>query len=193
MDKCSTCQEPIMWAVTTSGKRMPLDPVPVRNGNVILEGVGMAPNGDELPRAHVLSKGDVPFGDPPRYVPHFATCPQADAHRQLSVAARRTDPDTSHLAAKRARRGASQGRDVALRAHFMHPHGLTDFELGAMCKSAQTSIGVRRGELVLAGEIEATSERRLSPSNSPCIVWRITAAGRVRGRTLGRLDSALSL
>lgn len=71
----------------------------------------------------------------------------------------------------------SSGRLKALAAHYLHPEGLTDFELAALTDTAQTSIGVRRKELVQAGLVIATLERRPSPSGAKSIVWRITSQG----------------
>lgn len=87
-------------------------------------------------------------------------------------AARRTDPDTSHQAAAAAKRKAPTHRELALRALVANRWGLTDFELAHVTGVPQTSIGVRRKELVRAGLVEATKERRPSPSGSPSIVWR---------------------
>lgn len=74
--RCRTCRAPIMWAVSAkTGSRMPLDRDPVDNGNVVLDGN----------RASYLSKADAAapnlLGEA-RYVSHFATCPQAQAHRK---------------------------------------------------------------------------------------------------------------
>jgi DNA-binding MarR family transcriptional regulator len=90
--------------------------------------------------------------------------------------ARRTDPDTSHEAARRAGLGASEGRKDAL--HYLSRGPCTDFELAARSGYQQTSIGKRRGELVQLGLVVKTNERRPSPSGSPAIVWAITDAGR---------------
>lgn len=72
MSTCSTCGAPITWARTEKGdKSIPLDPAPAANGNLVL--------GDGGVRAHL------PLFDPPdipRYVSHFATCPDADQHRR---------------------------------------------------------------------------------------------------------------
>jgi len=62
---CESCKAPILWAVTESGKRMPLDAKPEKR--ILLEEDGCQP-----PVAHVI---DV-------YVSHFATCPQAAQHRR---------------------------------------------------------------------------------------------------------------
>lgn len=88
--------------------------------------------------------------------------------------ARRTDPWTSHEAARRASKGAKSNRMAALIA--LREHGpLTDFELAEITGVAQTSIGVRRGELVKAGLVEKVpGVRRPSPSGSPAQVWRAT-------------------
>jgi hypothetical protein len=57
--------------VTDLGSRIPLDPEPVPDGNVVLTLHG---------EAHVLRAGEAPTGD--RYVSHFTTCPDADRWRR---------------------------------------------------------------------------------------------------------------
>jgi len=90
--------------------------------------------------------------------------------------ARNTDPSTSHEAAEDARAHSGRHRAMALEAlRKAGPSGLTDFELADATGVAQTSIGVRRKELVNAGLVEATAERRPAPSGSAAIVWRVVA------------------
>jgi hypothetical protein len=89
-------------------------------------------------------------------------------------AKRVNDPDTC---VEPSQVRMSKGRLKALAAHYLHPEGLTDFELAELTDTAQTSIGVRRAELVKAGLVIATLERRPSPSGSLAIVWRITSQG----------------
>ena len=89
-------------------------------------------------------------------------------------AVRSNDPDTC---VEPSQPRMSNGRLKALAAHYLHPDGLTDFELAAITDTAQTSIGVRRAELVKAGLVIGTTERRPSPSGSLAIVWRITSQG----------------
>lgn len=79
---CASCGASIMWCVSSKGTRMPVDPTPVADGNVILDGEGRAPNGELLPRAIVLGKMDAPLGDPERYVSHFVSCPDARGWRR---------------------------------------------------------------------------------------------------------------
>lgn len=90
------------------------------------------------------------------------------------LAARRTDPDTSHDAA-----GALDGardRERALLA--LAEHGpMTDFELGDAIARQQTSAGKRRHELQAEGLVEPTTMRRETPSGSTARVWQLTAAG----------------
>ena len=100
--------------------------------------------------------------------------------------ARNTDPETSHLAAEAHPAIRAHDRRLVLRAHAERPNGLTDFELGALVGRQQTSAGKRRGELRDAGLIEATDARRLAPSGSPAIVWRITLAGRLAYQSMTR-------
>lgn len=96
----------------------------------------------------------------------------------LMPGARFTDPGTSHLAAKNARRrlGASQ-RTVLAALVRAGERGLTDFELGAVTGRKQTSFGVRRGELVKAGLVHRTDRTRPSDTDSAAAVWAITLAG----------------
>jgi hypothetical protein len=70
--RCSSCDAEIVWAVTALGKRMPIDVTPTAVGNVVLE-----IDGDVL-RARVVKTSD----PRPRYVSHFATCPNANTHRK---------------------------------------------------------------------------------------------------------------
>lgn len=69
--RCRRCQAPVRWVVTaSSGSRMPIDPLPHRMGNVVLEpvsgrGVEAVVHGnDELPLAVEAFRS------------HFATCPR---------------------------------------------------------------------------------------------------------------------
>lgn len=96
--------------------------------------------------------------------------PNRDQHPSVRV----NDPDTCQEPSETR---MSSGRLKALAAHYMHPEGLTDFELAALTDTQQTSIGKRRSELEKAGLIVATTLRRPSPSGAKAIVWRITSQG----------------
>lgn len=86
--------------------------------------------------------------------------------------ARNSDPDTSHQAARDATPRAGTHRARALAAlREAGEDGLTDFQLAEITGIAQTSIGVRRNELVQAGLVVATEKRRAAPSGSAAIVW----------------------
>jgi hypothetical protein len=81
MAACRSCEAEVRWVVVVaSGKRMPLDPQPVADGNVVLL------SGNETVR--VLSKAEAerraaqPGGPGPLYKSHFATCPNGPAHRR---------------------------------------------------------------------------------------------------------------
>lgn len=74
MAKCFSCGAEIVWALTEKGKRMPVDAEPVADGNLELD-VRTDP-----PLAIVHGQPTLDGG--PRYVSHFATCPNADRHRQ---------------------------------------------------------------------------------------------------------------
>lgn len=108
----------------------------------------------------------------------FGYCVDCRTDRHFSAVgeeptARTSDPDTSHAAARDARVRAGTHRAKALEAlRAAGARGLTDFELAALTGIAQTSIGVRRKELLRAGYVEATELRRPAPSGSAAIVWR---------------------
>jgi hypothetical protein len=79
---CGSCGAAIRWAITPAGKRMPIDREPVADGNVEITGH----TGDGTPRVRVLGKTEIGQptleGDRPRFVSHFATCPNAGRHRR---------------------------------------------------------------------------------------------------------------
>lgn len=77
MSKCKSCGANIIWIPTVSGKSMPCDakPIPYRedaNGNMML-----VTSDGRVVKAKIDIDSDT-FG----YVSHFATCPNANAHRQ---------------------------------------------------------------------------------------------------------------
>jgi hypothetical protein len=77
--RCRSCQAPVRWAITASnGKRMPLDPAPVTDGNVWIDHIEAG-----TPVVNVgLSHDDVPRNIPLTYVSHFVTCPDRDSWRK---------------------------------------------------------------------------------------------------------------
>ena len=82
---CRSCGEPVIWTVTEEGKRMPVDRDPPANGNLFLES---ARDGDG--RVEYRSRVVKPEEEPerPRYLSHFATCPQRTAWRRPRASAR---------------------------------------------------------------------------------------------------------
>ncbi len=72
---CRSCKAPLHWAITTSGKRMPLDVEEV-------EAPGWRPGlfavTDDVA---VCWKKSGPRPDGPLYQSHYASCAQADAWR----------------------------------------------------------------------------------------------------------------
>lgn len=75
---CRSCGEPVFWARTSAGKSMPVDAEPVEGGNLAL-----------TTRYDAQGTRFVEYVDPaqatldaePRYVSHFATCPDSDRWR----------------------------------------------------------------------------------------------------------------
>lgn len=75
---CKSCGNEIIWRYNeTSGRRMPIDAVPTAKGNIMLHDDGQA--------AHVVPRGslaEIRSLGIDLYISHFATCPQASAHRR---------------------------------------------------------------------------------------------------------------
>jgi hypothetical protein len=95
--------------------------------------------------------------------------------------ARKTDPDTSHEAAKDATFKASKHRTLAL--FTLYDHGpMTDYELAAVTGLQQNSIGKRRGECMRVGLVRkfvvgGEEQKRPAPSGSMSQVWTLTPRG----------------
>jgi hypothetical protein len=90
---CKSCRAEIEWAVTETGKRIPIDSERRREGNILLEHreVGRPPIARVLTREQVdahrrthaenLARG-LDTGSADLFVSHFATCPNAAQHRR---------------------------------------------------------------------------------------------------------------
>lgn len=80
--KCSTCGRAIIWAITPTGARLPLD---ARHATFYyLDGDDVPPNAIPLTAEVMRGPKDL-FGaaapeTPHVYVSHFLTCPQAAEH-----------------------------------------------------------------------------------------------------------------
>lgn len=73
---CRSCGAEIVWTVTDSGASMPLNPEPVEGGNIVFRPQVTLPGFGADPQVEYIAPADVT--DPrPRYVSHFATCPDA--------------------------------------------------------------------------------------------------------------------
>ncbi|MEM6988893.1 MAG: hypothetical protein AAF721_00305 [Myxococcota bacterium] len=82
MSVCKSCKAPITWAITDKGRSIPIDAKPVENGNLVLvrEDGPAEMRGQKLLRARAPGLFDA---GAPRYVSHFATCPNSKEHRKL--------------------------------------------------------------------------------------------------------------
>ena len=79
VSRCSSCGAKIRWAVTDSGRRMPINPDPDELGNLY---VWRSVDGG-LRACSVFAQGGFPSGAK-RAMSHFATCPDAEKHRKRS-------------------------------------------------------------------------------------------------------------
>ena len=74
MSVCKSCGAAVIWAVTDSGRRMPLDANPIVKGvSAIGTGRLMLRNDGQTLRAHTVSE---------LYQSHFSTCPDSDKWRE---------------------------------------------------------------------------------------------------------------
>lgn len=73
---CRSCSAAIAWATTPTGKSMPVDVEPVDGGNVVIT------DGPQGLYAVVVGSHEI---KQPAYVSHFATCPNAAAHRKARL------------------------------------------------------------------------------------------------------------
>lgn len=89
MANCRSCGAPIWWARSRADRRLPIDQDPTPGGNlVVATAEGDVLDGAELDEARaggqsyvvVVAEGMAP--GVPRWVTHFATCPNAKAHRR---------------------------------------------------------------------------------------------------------------
>jgi hypothetical protein len=95
---------------------------------------------------------------------------------------RRTDPETSHAAGAAVAPRTGTWRRKVLEAlgddAAAGRRGLTDIELERRWPGARPqTIRTRRSELVAAGLVEDSHDRRLTDTGSMAIVWRLTYAG----------------
>ena len=72
---CKSCEARILWVLTSKGSKMPLDPEPVADGNMVVE------PGGTLRTVKKKDANAIPF-ETPRYKSHFATCKFAASHRK---------------------------------------------------------------------------------------------------------------
>lgn len=79
---CKSCKAPMRWAVTATGRRMPIDSEPNANGNIVLE-VLPAPHGPTgaKVRALVIGPNDRVTQGVLQFRSHFATCSDAARFR----------------------------------------------------------------------------------------------------------------
>jgi len=77
MSACKSCGAAVVWVLTESRKRMPVDAEPTADGVVLWFGEYEGP----FMLVSVGGRGDE--GEPvKRYTSHFATCEFADKHRR---------------------------------------------------------------------------------------------------------------
>lgn len=73
---CKACKGSVIWGETSAGKLMPVNAEPVADGNLRLM---YGPGGGKV----LIITGAPPEGSAePRFMSHFATCPEAARYRR---------------------------------------------------------------------------------------------------------------
>lgn len=77
MPSCRSCGAEVIWTVTKTGKKMPVDAKPDPDGKLIVwkNDAGVHARYEDDAPAFVQNR-------PSRFTSHFATCPQAQQHRR---------------------------------------------------------------------------------------------------------------
>lgn len=73
MPKCASCNADIFFGRTKKGTAMPIDQLPVADGNLVVDDDG---------GVRILTNDEKGTYTGPRYHSHFATCPCAPRHRR---------------------------------------------------------------------------------------------------------------
>jgi hypothetical protein len=73
---CSSCGAEVMWLKTPRGKTIPIDPMPLPGGNIILADEGAVTFLSRMQITEMKESGDL------AYQSHFVTCPDAELHRK---------------------------------------------------------------------------------------------------------------
>jgi hypothetical protein len=80
--RCRSCDAPMFWAETVNGKRIPIDAVPVHDGNIrIIQRPNLIPLAVYQTQIETF-KHWPKIASAETYVSHFATCPQRDSWRK---------------------------------------------------------------------------------------------------------------
>lgn len=130
IERCRSCGAPVLFAHHVhTGKPTPLQAVDAGDALAARGTFTITELGGRL-----LYQAAGPGDGWPRYVSHFATCPQADEWRVVPVQAhhrvvRRTDPDTSREAAATAVLGADTLRARVLDVFMAAKAPITDEQL----------------------------------------------------------------
>jgi len=106
---------------------------------------------------------------------------QADLFKPLlkpaETRSRRSDPLTSRQAARAAEGKFSELQRDVLRLHKRFPQGLTDLDLQALTGSGLSTYRTRRKELVEAGYLFDSGQRK-AQEGSNRIIWMLTEMGK---------------
>lgn len=83
IDQCRSCKAEIVWAITERGKRMPVDKLPSKKGNLML----VWRTGEVTPLAVYLTTEQIAAFDGSlqrhrMHLSHFVTCKEADKWRK---------------------------------------------------------------------------------------------------------------
>lgn len=79
---CRSCQATIRWAITNRNRAMPIDPVPVPDGNIRIRPNAATRGKDACDVLHGQSLASAQAGGEKLYKSHFSTCEHAGKWRR---------------------------------------------------------------------------------------------------------------
>jgi hypothetical protein len=125
-------------------------------------------------RPSALNGSPAPVPEPSLFDLFDAPEPYPVRYAPVPVA-RITDAETAHMAAASITERAQHDAHAKVLALLAEHGPLSDFDLARLTGRKQTSVGVRRGELVTIGLVVAHDRAGVSDTGSPCTRWALTA------------------
>ena len=84
-DRCRSCRRPILWAETEKGRRIPIDPQPVTDGNIVLHERPLHQAPLAIVRLSIPHRHGHPLQIPFRHMPTGVQIPKVNPQLELAI------------------------------------------------------------------------------------------------------------